>query len=64
MWSEMPKRRVEVESVPVGARVTKRVLEQIENLVKDGYYVDVSDYLRDIIRKDLQERKPVTDTSH
>ena len=61
MWSEMPKRRVEVESVPVGTRVTKQVLEQIENLVEKGFYMDVSDYLRDIIRKDLKERKLIMD---
>ena len=58
----MPKRKVEVESIPIGTRVTKRVVEQIENLVKEGYYMDVSDYLRDVIRKDLKERKLITDT--
>jgi Arc/MetJ-type ribon-helix-helix transcriptional regulator len=63
MWFEMPKRKIGVKSMPVGTRVTKRVLEQIENLVKEGYYMDVSDYLRDIIRKDLQERKLTTDTT-
>lgn len=61
MWFEMPRRKVEVESIPVGTRVTKRVVEQIENLVKKGYYMDISDYLRDIIRKDLRERKLITD---
>jgi len=55
----MPRRKIGVESVSVGARVPKTILEEIEKIVKEGYYMDVNDYLREIIRKDLQEREPV-----
>jgi len=53
----MPKRKIGVESVSVAARVPKTILEEIEKIVKEGYYMDVNDYLREIIRKDLQERE-------
>jgi len=53
----MPRRKIGVESVSVGARVPKTILEEIEKIVKEGYYMDVNDYLREIIRKDLQERE-------
>jgi len=55
----MPKRKIGVESVSVAARVPKTILEEIEKIVKEGYYMDVNDYLREIIRKDLQERERV-----
>ena len=52
----MGKRRVRVESFAVCTRVPKSFLDEIENLVKKGYYMDVSDYLRYIIRRDLEGR--------
>lgn len=52
----MPKRRVRVESYAVCTRVPKLYLDEIEGLVKEGYYMDVSDYLRYIIRRDLEGR--------
>jgi len=58
----MPKRKFRVESVMVAARVPKTVLEEIEKIVKEGYYMDVNDYLREIIRKNLQERKRLKET--
>ena len=51
------KRRIKVESVSVAARVPKTILEEIEKIVKEGYYMDVNDYLREVVRKDLQARK-------
>jgi len=53
----MGKRKIKVESVSVAARVPKTILEEIEKIVKEGYYMDVNDYLREVIRKDLQTRK-------
>jgi len=52
----LPRRKVTVENYPVGTRVPKPFLEAIETLVKQGYYLDVSDYLRDVIRRDLEKR--------
>ena len=50
-------RRIKVESVSVSARVPRTILDEIENIVKEGFYMDVNDYLREIIRKDIQTRK-------
>ncbi|MFB0522751.1 MAG: hypothetical protein ACETV1_03200 [Candidatus Bathyarchaeia archaeon] len=53
----MPRRKFSSDTVPVSTRITKSALENIEEIIKDGYYTDLGDYLRDIIRKDLQARK-------
>jgi len=54
---KLPRRRFSSDTVPVSTRITKSALENIEEIIKDGYYTDLGDYLRDIIRKDLQARK-------
>ena len=51
------KRRIKVESVSISARVPHTILEEIEEIVKEGYYMDVNDYVREVIRKDLKARK-------
>ena len=53
----MPKRKFKTESYPVMTRVPRSVIDEIEKLCKEGYYMDVSDYIRDIIRRDLQARR-------
>ena len=53
----MPKRKFSSETVPVSTRITKSALEEIEEIIKDGYYTDLGDYVRDIIRKDLRARR-------
>lgn len=53
----MPKRRFSSDTVPVSTRITKSALEEIEEIIKDGYYTDLGDYIRDIIRKDLRARR-------
>jgi Arc/MetJ-type ribon-helix-helix transcriptional regulator len=52
----LPKRRVRAENYAVSTRVPIQVLNEIEDLVKQGHYLDISDYLRDIIRRDLEQR--------
>ena len=54
---KLPRRRFSSDTVPVSTRITKSALENIEEIIKDGYYTDLGDYLRDIIRRDLQARK-------
>ena len=54
---KLPRRKFSSDTVPVSTRITKSALENIEEIIKDGYYTDLGDYLRDIIRKDLQARK-------
>ena len=52
----MPRRKFSSDTVPVSTRITKSALEEIEEIIKNGYYTDLGDYLRDIIRKDLEAR--------
>ena len=54
---KLPRRKFSSDTVPVSTRITKSALANIEEIIKDGYYTDWGDYLRDIIRKDLQARK-------
>lgn len=53
----MPKRRVSVKNYPVQARVPKPWLDEIEELVRNGLYLSVGDYVRDVIRNDIQARR-------
>jgi len=50
------RRKISVETATVSARVPKAVLDEIEKIVKEGHYMDVGDYLREVIRRDLEAR--------
>jgi len=54
---KLPRRKFSSDTVPVSTRITKLALEEIEEIIKDGYYTDLGDYLRDTIRKDLEARR-------
>ena len=54
---KLPRRKFSSDTVPVSTRITKSALEEIEGIIKDGYYTDLGDYLRDTIRKDLEARR-------
>jgi len=49
-------RRKPPDTYPLSARVTLPMLNAIDNVIDSGKYLRVSDYLRDLIRKDLEER--------
>lgn len=56
---EHPKkgfRRTAADTHPISARVTFSMLRAINLVLKGGKYLRVSDYLRDLVRKDLEER--------
>ncbi len=56
---EEPKtglRRIPPKTYPISARVTRPMLIAIDNVIDSGKYLRVSDYLRDLIRKDLEAR--------
>jgi Arc/MetJ-type ribon-helix-helix transcriptional regulator len=53
----LPRRKFSSDTVPVSTRITKSALQEIEQIIKDGYYTDLGDYLRDTIRKDLEDRR-------
>lgn len=44
------------ESLVVSTRVTIPIYEGINQVLDTGLYLKVSDYLRDIIKKDLESR--------
>jgi len=44
------------ESLVVSTRVTIPIYEGISQVLDTGLYLKVSDYLRDIIKKDLESR--------
>ncbi len=46
------------ETVPVSTQVPMAMMEKIEGLLASGLYLRVSDYLIDLIRKDLEARIP------
>ena len=48
--------KVEVENVVIGARVSRQMYKAILKLLQQGSHVSVSDYLRDVLRRDLKER--------
>ena len=45
-----------VETTPVSTRITKPMQKAISDLLKINAHVNVADYLRDLIRKDLEVR--------
>lgn len=57
----MPKKTIDTETVPISTRVTPRMAKAINDIVAHDRYISASDYLRDLIRKDLNERgaKPI-----
>lgn len=46
----------EIETVPVATRITKPMRKAITDLLLMNAHVNVADYLRDLIRKDLEAR--------
>jgi len=46
----------EGETIPVATRVTKPMLKGIQSILVTNAHINVSDYLRDLIRRDLEER--------
>ena len=51
------KAKYETDSKVVSTRVTIPVYEAINKVIKTGLYFRTSDYLRDIIIKDLKSRE-------
>ena len=45
-----------IETTPVSTRITKPMRKAISDLLRINAHVNVADYLRDLIRKDLEVR--------
>jgi len=54
--AETRKRRPRDTRV-ISGRVSPEMFDAVERIVETGNYVDVTDYIRDMIRKDLKERE-------
>lgn len=49
------KRKTDYPPV-ISARISKQMMAAVEQVVEQEFYFGVSDYLRDIIKKDLESR--------
>jgi len=50
------KRRARAETKVISGRISPKTFDAVIKIIANGAYVDVTDYLRDIIRKDLESR--------
>lgn len=44
------------ETKVLSGRVSPQIYDAVEKIIEAGKYVDVTDYLREIVRKDLESR--------
>ncbi len=54
--SKKEGKRKRSETKVISGRVSPKTYQVVLDIVESGSYVDVTDYLRDVIRKDLDER--------
>jgi len=50
------KRRNRWDTKVISGRISPVMYEAVIKVVESGFYADVTDYLRDIVRKDLETR--------
>lgn len=50
------RRRQRWDTKVISGRISPSMYEAVIKVVESGSYVDVTDYLRDLIRKDLEAR--------
>ncbi|MEM2439956.1 MAG: hypothetical protein QW493_01915 [Candidatus Bathyarchaeia archaeon] len=58
----MSKQKVEIETLTVATRITKPMYEALLRALTQNAHVTVSDYIRDLIRRDLEAKgllKPI-----
>jgi len=46
----------EIDSIPVATRITRPMWEAILKLLTSNAHLNIADYIRDLIRKDLETR--------
>jgi hypothetical protein len=49
------------ESIPIGTRITAAMQKGIEQVLATDGHVNTADYVRDLIRKDLDKRGLLTE---
>jgi len=46
-----------METITTEAKLTPKLLEELENIIKEGWYTDRSEAIRDAVRKLIMERR-------
>ena len=46
-----------METIITEAKLTPKLLEELENIIKEGWYTDRSEAIRDAVRKLIMERR-------
>ena len=46
-----------METITTEAKLTPKLLEELENIVKEGWYTDRSEAIRDAVRKLIMEKR-------
>ena len=46
-----------METITLEAKLTPKLLEELENIIQEGWYTDSSEAIRDAVRKLITERK-------
>lgn len=46
----------EIETIPVATRITKPMLKGIQTVLASNAHINIADYVRDLIRRDLEDR--------
>jgi len=46
-----------METITTEAKLTPKLLEELENIIKEGWYIDRSEAIRDAVRKLIIERR-------
>jgi len=46
----------EIETIPVATRITKPMFKGIQSVLEINAHINTADYIRDLIRRDLEAR--------
>lgn len=46
----------EIETVPVATRITRPMLKRIQSVLEKDAHINTAEYIRDLIRRDLETR--------
>ena len=50
------QKQKEIVTIPVATRITKPMLKGIQTVLATNAHINMADYLRDLIRRDLEDR--------
>ena len=56
LWCKLNGKRVRWPTKVLSGRVSEKMYETVLDIIHQGNYADVTDYLRDLIRRDFERR--------